>query len=43
MPFLIVRATNRVNGTELSLVGSAHPTVDKRFRPFARVDFTLFQ
>ena len=29
--------------TELSLVGSAHPTADQGFRPFARIDFTLIQ
>ncbi len=32
-----------VNVTDLRLVGSAHPTVDRGFRPFARVDFSLFQ
>jgi high-affinity K+ transport system ATPase subunit B len=31
------------NGTELSLVGSAHPTADQGFRRSARVDLHLFQ
>jgi hypothetical protein len=31
------------NATELSLVGSAHPTADQGFQPFAKVDFNLIQ
>ena len=32
-----------LNGTELSLMGNAHPTVDQGFRPFARIDFNRLQ
>jgi hypothetical protein len=38
-----LRAEPGVNVTELSPVGTAHPTADQGFWPFARINFTLIQ